>query len=140
MENIVPTLSSIPTLISQEWLTKHGACEEQQAIIREEWPDGMALTSENLDTAIELGFDILWFMEQVMTPATFDNYLQKYKRRCAEYTHSREVMEARYREKRRDLNVDYQDALGELNAESRVLLNALDAEYLMTPKENNHVD
>ena len=140
MENIVPTLSSIPTLISQEWLTKHGACEEQQAIIRDEWPDGMALTSENLDTAIELGFDILWFMAHVLPPATFIDYMEKYKRRCAEYIRSREVTEARYRAKRRDLSADYQDALDELNAESRVLLNALDAEYLMTPKENNHVD
>ena len=140
MENIVPTLSSIPTLISQEWLTKHGACEEQQAIIRDEWPDGMALTSENLNTAIELGFDILWFMDQVLEPAAFDDYIEKYKRRCAEYTHSREVTEARYREKRHALNMDQQDALGELCAKSRVLLNALDAEYLMIPKENNHVD
>lgn len=47
-----------------------GACREQQAIFRKEWPTGAVATIENVRRAQQLGLDLSWGTKWFIAPAS----------------------------------------------------------------------
>ena len=55
-------------------LRRARACHRQVEIFEREWPEGAAVTLENVQRAAELGLDLDWFAYNLFTPAARDAY------------------------------------------------------------------
>ena len=55
-------------IITAEMLLARHACEDEVAIVRREWPDGVKLTLGNLRKAASLKLDLYWFAESFLSP------------------------------------------------------------------------
>jgi predicted DsbA family dithiol-disulfide isomerase len=53
--------------ITRAWLEDRGACHDQVATFAAEWPDGVEITREALLRAAELGLDLSWFADHVLS-------------------------------------------------------------------------
>ncbi len=51
-----------------------GACSEQKRIFKAEWPNGAAVTLENVLRAQELGLDLSWGAAHWFTPVAREEY------------------------------------------------------------------
>jgi len=64
--------------ITTELLRKKKACEEQVVIFEKEWPNGIEITLESLDKALELELDIDEFANIFLTDLRLKTYIKKY--------------------------------------------------------------
>ena len=62
----------VPKKITKAWLNRRGACLDQVENFCEEWPDGAALTRENLQRAVPLNVDIWWLAEGLLTETRYN--------------------------------------------------------------------
>ena len=53
--------------VTRKWLDRHCACPEEVRVFCREWPDGAEISQANLVRAHELGLDLAWFLEQVLS-------------------------------------------------------------------------
>lgn len=51
-----------------------GACQEQLALVRKEWPDGIPLTEASALRAVEVGLDLDWLAWRLLTPEALVKY------------------------------------------------------------------
>lgn len=58
--------SQIPAMITADWLYRRRACQPQIDRFVKEWPDGAAVSLNNLQRAAELRLNISWLAEQLL--------------------------------------------------------------------------
>lgn len=85
-----------------------GACAEQRAIFKKEWPKGAELTLENVQRAIELCLDLHWGASQWFTPAAWAEYLSQRAAFLAEYERQEAPLLAEYQRQRAALLAEYE--------------------------------
>ena len=51
-----------------------GACEKELAIVRKEWPNGIPLTKAAANRAAELGLDLYWAANTLLTRPEYIEY------------------------------------------------------------------
>ena len=115
-----------------------GACKDQRAIFKAEWPQGADVTIENVQRAIELGLALSWGLRW-FTPEAVAEYerqralLPEYQRQSAqlwaEYDRQRELLWAEYERQRAPLWAEYQRQRAPLRAEYERQVAPLRAEY-----------
>ena len=54
-------------LITEEMLEKYDACLREVKIFKKEWPDGARVTLKNARRAIELGLDVSWLANPLLS-------------------------------------------------------------------------
>ena len=83
-----------------------GACREQRAIFRKEWPDGAAITVRNGLRAVKLGLDVTWPIGYLK-----GDLLAEYERQkaslWAEYERQKASLWAEYQRQKALLLVEY---------------------------------
>ena len=61
-------------LITRELLERRAACLDQAAIFAAEWPEGTEITLAAAMRAVELGLDLEWAAEHIMTEPAVHAY------------------------------------------------------------------
>jgi hypothetical protein len=61
-------------LITADQLASLDACGDHVRVFRQEWPDGMGVTLENVRRAVVLRLDIEWASRCLLTPEEFAVY------------------------------------------------------------------
>jgi hypothetical protein len=62
-----------PKKITKAWLGRREACAGQVDDFLQVWPEGAALTRENLQRAGLLCLDLWWFAEKLLTNSQYDD-------------------------------------------------------------------
>jgi len=105
-----------------------GACREQRAIFRKEWPDGAAITVRNGLRAVKLGLDVTWPIGYLK-----GDLLAEYERQkaslWAEYERQKASLWAEYQRQKALLLVEYPRQEASLWAEYEQQEASLWAEY-----------
>ena len=93
-----------------------GACKDQRAIFKAEWPEGADVTIENVQRAVELGLSLYWgtkwFTPEVLaeyewqTAPLWAEYQRQSAPLWAEYDRQRELLWAEYERQRAPLWVE----------------------------------
>jgi len=60
--------------ITADQLQDAGACKDQVAIFRREWPDGATATKKSIARALDLGLDLHWFAGTWLTATALEAY------------------------------------------------------------------
>ena len=92
-----------PTIISRKWLRDHGACREQAELFERVWPDGVAVTRENLEQSATAGLSLEWFAEQVLPRSDYDDYQAQRYTLFAAYQAQRDMLFANFQAQRNAL-------------------------------------
>ena len=74
-----------PSVITHDWLAKHGACKIQRKVFAAEWPDGVVLSEQSLYRAAELGLDLWWFAREYLPAPLWAEYERQVAPLLAEY-------------------------------------------------------
>jgi len=59
-------MKRIPERITARWLRRHGACSEQVAVVRREWPQGIRPLDASARKAGRLCLDAYWLVKHVL--------------------------------------------------------------------------
>ena len=118
-----------PSVITHDWLAKHGACEIQRKVFAAEWPDGVVLSEQSLYRAAELGLDLGWFAREYLPAPLLAEYQRQRRPLRAEYERQVALLLAEYQRQRAPLWAEYQRQEAPLLAEYERQVAPLLAEY-----------
>ena len=62
--------------VTRAMLRAAGACHDQAQAFSREWPDGASATAANCRRAIELGLDLDWAAERLLSATALEAYEQ----------------------------------------------------------------
>ena len=88
-----------------------GACIEQKALFKREWPDGAPATLENVLRAVELGLDLSWGAGHWFTSEALAEYARQRATILAEYESQHAPIWAECQRQRATLRAEYKRQL-----------------------------
>ena len=87
-------------LITVEMLKAKDACENQVRIFAKEWPEGVRVTKQALERAVELGLDIDWAAQNLLPAPAWAAYAQAIAPAWAAYGQEKATAWAAYAQAR----------------------------------------
>jgi hypothetical protein len=103
--------------ITVEQLCEANACSEQVEVFAKEWPDGIEVTQDSVDRAVELDLDIGWLAVTILPTGIWTLYQARSMPHWREYTRKLESIYNAHGDVREtdvrivELNITYRKAI-----------------------------